>query len=77
MIVERNTNHGGGNMEKLLKVLVQAGILLAAYSFIGRFLGDGQQIGFGMVTIMARSGLIMANAMMLIAVSIKLFFLSE
>lgn len=61
-------------MEKVLKILAAAGILLALYSFIGRFAGGGQQIGFGMVTIMARSGLIMANALMLIAVSIKLFF---
>lgn len=58
-------------MKNLSNILAGLGILLVAYSVVGRFL-DKSSIGLGLVTISAQAGLVMANSLMLISVIIKL-----
>ncbi|MFH1867950.1 MAG: hypothetical protein ABH843_03165 [Candidatus Omnitrophota bacterium] len=57
-------------MKKLGNLLGFLGILLVIYTLVGRFVG-GPTIGFGMTTIEAKAGLLMANALMLIAVLMR------
>ena len=57
-------------MKNLSTVIAVAGILLAVYSVIGRFVGD-PAIGLGIIPIKAKAGLILANSLMLVSVIMK------
>lgn len=57
-------------MKGLGNILGFAGILLVIYTLIGRFIG-APTIGFGIAVIEAKAGLLMANALMLIAILMK------
>lgn len=58
-------------MKMVANVLAVIGILLVVYSVFGRFYGV-PAIGAGIIESYARSGLIMANSLILIAILIKL-----
>jgi len=60
-------------MKGLGNALVIAGILLAAYSLLGRFMGAGPAIGLGFAQIKASSGLIMANILVTLGIAAKLW----
>ena len=57
-------------MKRIGDILGIAGILLALYTLIGRFIG-GPTVGFGLVEIQAKSMLATANSMMLISLLIR------
>ena len=57
-------------MDKLGNLLGIAGILLCLYALVGRFVG-GATIGYGIIAIEAKSGLILANSILLIAILLK------
>ncbi len=59
-------------MKNLANLLAGLGILLAVYSVLGRFIG-GTSIGCGLVATQAKSGVILANSLMLISILIRQF----
>ena len=58
-------------MKQIGNIIAGVGILLFVYSVIGRFVG-GTTIGMGIVELTARSGLVTANSLMLIAILFKM-----
>jgi len=53
-------------MKGLSNILGIVGILLAVYALIGRFVGAAS-IGLGIISIDAKSGLILANTLILLS----------
>ncbi len=60
-------------MKGISNALVIAGLLLAVYSILGRFIGSGPAIGMGFVSIKASTGLIMANILVTLGIAAKLW----
>lgn len=59
-------------MKRLGNTLTVVGILLIVYSIIGKFVGK-PTIGMGFIELHAISGVIMAIAIMVIGISVKLW----
>jgi len=57
-------------MKGFASLLGLMGVLVALYSIVGRFVGSST-IGFGIVVITAKSGLILANTLILVAILMK------
>ncbi len=60
-------------MKGISNALVIAGLLLAIYAILGRFIGAGSAIGMGFVSIKASTGLIMANILVTLGIAAKLW----
>lgn len=58
-------------MKGIAKLLGLAGIGIAIYSVIGRFIG-GPALGFGYMGFEASTGLLVSNTLILIAILLKL-----
>lgn len=57
-------------MKNLSNILAGVGILLVLYSIVGRFVA-GATIGCGFVSLPPKSGLLLANSLMLISIVMK------
>ncbi|MFH1790800.1 MAG: hypothetical protein ABH885_02310 [Candidatus Omnitrophota bacterium] len=59
-------------MKAIANVLALLGILLVVYAIAGRFIGV-PQIGRGIIAVNAGSGVMTGNALMLVAIVLKLW----
>lgn len=57
-------------MKKIINLLAIAGIALALYSIIGRFIG-GPIINLGIIYLKATTGLLVSNTLLLLAILLK------
>lgn len=59
-------------MKTLANIIAVLAILLFIYSILGRFVGE-TTIGLGVIKALPRSGIVVANFFMLLAIMVKLW----
>ncbi|GEM_PF-1648855 len=57
-------------MNMLKNIFALLGVLLLIYSILGKFMG-GPSLGLGIIGVSAQSGILIANAFMLVSILIR------